>query len=77
MYDGNGKPGRGCGPILRPSCLIPPKTDVDSVAVFQIDTPNAYGMHVLRVPKESADHDDAYRALDTCFNMNIFIEKAE
>ena len=53
------------------------KTKADGMAVFQVEAPKVYDVHVGKVPEGYRSSDETYKTLDTYSDMNIFIEKAE
>ena len=78
VYDTEGNPVKGvvvqmCDEI---SCSFQ-KTKEDGMAVFQVEAPKVYDVHLGKVPEGYVSNDEAYKTLDTFCDVNIYISKAE
>ena len=78
VYDVEGNPVKGVIVQLcdESTCSFQ-KTKADGMAVFQVEAPKVYDVHVGKVPEGYRSSDETYKTLDTYSDMNIFIEKAE
>ena len=78
VYDAEGNPVKGVIVQLcdESTCSFQ-KTKADGMAVFQVEAPKVYDVHVGKVPEGYRSSDETYKTLDTYSDMNIFIEKAE
>ncbi|MBR2256949.1 MAG: hypothetical protein IJ899_06300 [Blautia sp.] len=78
VYDTEGSPVKGvivqlCDEI---SCSFQ-KTKEDGMAVFQVEAPKVYDVHIGKVPEGYVSNDETCRTLDTFCDINMFIRKAE
>ena len=78
VYDAEGNPVKGVIVQLcdESTCSFQ-KTKADGTAVFQVEAPKVYDVHVGKVPEGYKSSDETYKTLDTYSDVNIFIEKAE
>ena len=78
VYDTAGNPVKGAIVQLcdESTCSFQ-KTNAEGIAIFQVEAPKVYDVHVAKVPKGYQSSDEAYQTLDTFSDVNIFISKAE
>ena len=78
VYDEDGNPVKGVIVQLcdESTCSFQ-KTKADGMAIFQVDEPKVYDVHVGKVPEGYQTSDEAYKTLDTYSDTDIFISKAE
>ena len=78
VYDTAGNPVKGVIVQLcdESTCSFQ-KTNAEGIAIFQVEAPKVYDVHVAKVPKGYQSNDEAYQTLDTFSDVNIFISKAE
>ena len=53
------------------------KTGADGVAIFRVDAPKVYEVHVGKVPEGYQGSDEIYKTLDTFCDVHISISKSE
>ncbi|MBR2797821.1 MAG: TlpA family protein disulfide reductase [Clostridia bacterium] len=78
VYDEDGNPVKGVIVQLcdESTCSFQ-KTKADGMAIFQVDEPKVYDVHVGKVPEGYQTSDEAYKTLDTYSDTDIFISKVE
>ena len=78
VYDEAGSPVKGVVVQLcdESTCSFQ-KTNSDGMAIFQVEAPKVFDVHVAKVPKGYQSSDETYKTLDDFSNVNIFISKAE
>ena len=78
VYDAEGNPVKGVIVQLcdESTCSFQ-KTKADGMAVFQVEAPKVYDVHVGKVPEGYQSSDETYKTLDIYSDMNIFISKAK
>ena len=78
VYDTQGDPVKGAIVQLcdESTCAFQ-KTNADGMAIFQVEAPKVFDVHVAKAPKGYQSSDETCRTLDTFSDVNLFISKAE